>query len=70
LINVKCDEYGINKNHVIETNKIGKRLYLSEHERREYVKKLEKAAKTDMFVNKNFDKLMHNILGTSTKQKT
>lgn len=45
LINVKCEEYSINKNHIFETNKLNSRVYLSDHERKELIKKLEKAKK-------------------------
>jgi tmRNA-binding protein len=54
LINVKCEEYAINKNHIFETNTQNQRLYLSDHERKDLIKKLEKASKTSSFVNKNF----------------
>ena len=67
LINVKCEEFEINKNHIFETSKINQKMYLSEPERKELIKRLEKASKTDTYVNQNFDKLLKNIMGCGDK---
>lgn len=57
LINVKCEEYSINKNHIFETYNENKLLYLSDPERKDLLKKLEKASKTDTFINQNFHEM-------------
>ena len=69
LINVKCEEYGINKNQIIPTDCLGSKIYLSEPERKELLKKLEKASKTSKKVNQNFDAFAKNILGVNEKIK-
>ena len=65
LINVKCEEYGINKNQIIQTDSLGSKLYLSEPERKELLKKLEKASISSKYVNENFDAFAMNILGVN-----
>ena len=65
LINVKCEEYGINKNQIIPTDSIGSKLYLSEPERKELLKKLEKASMSSKYINENFDAFAMNILGVN-----
>ena len=70
LINVKCEEYVINKNQIIPSESLGTKMYLSEPERKELQKKLEKASASSSFVNKNFETFAKNILGVRGAKKS